>query len=521
MHVFNSNSGQLSLHLPRKLLVDNFAGGGGASLAMEMAFGRPVDIAINHNEKAIGTHKLNHPDTKHYIESVWDVDPVEVTNGAPVECAWFSPDCTHHSKARGGKPKEKSIRGLAWVAVRWMLEVRPEIVPIENVEEFVSWGPLDDAGQPIKERAGETFAAFVGIITNGLACDHPGFLECLEFLGVEPGSKKAAKLSGGLGYTVDYRELKACDYGAPTTRKRFFMVARCDGLPITWPTPTHGSCGQLQPYRAAAECIDWQIPMKSIFGRKRPLAEATLKRIARGLEKFVFNNPKPFVVDGRSVAPFITECANASNQRNMAIDEPLRTVTAQTKGGTFALVAPIIDRQFGTSRGNSITNPAGTIMADGGGKSALVAAFLAKHYGGNYTGAGIALTDPLHTITTTDHHALVAAFLIKYYSEGGQWQGLSEPMHTIPTKDRLGLVVVKGEPYRIVDIGMRMLSPGELFQAQGFPLGYVHDRYLNKAGKLQKLTKADQVRLVGNSVSPPNAAALLKANLNATNEAAA
>lgn len=526
MHIHNSNRGQLGLHLPEKLLVDNFAGGGGASLGMEMAFGRPVDIAINHNEKALGMHHINHPDTDHFIESVWNVDPVVICQGRPVEAAWFSPDCTHHSKARGGKPKKKEIRGLAWVAVRWMLEVRPEIVPLENVEEFRTWGPLNDEGQPIKERAGETFDAFCRIITTGIEESHPGYLECLEFLDLEVGSEKAKRLAAGLGYVIDFRELRACDFGAPTTRKRFFMVARCDGYPVAWPEPTHGPAHSdavksslLLPYRTAAECIDWSIPVTSIFDRKKPLAEKTMIRIARGLKKFVFDNPEPFIIPAESVAPFITECANGSSQRNMPGDEPLRTITAQTKGGTFAVVAPIIERQFGTASGNDINAPLGTIMSQGaGGKSALVTAFLAKHYGGNYNGAGIGMGAPLDTITTTDHHALVSAFLVKYYSEGGQWADMADPMHTIPTKDRLGLVVVRGDLYRIVDIGMRMLTPAELYKAQGFLPGYIHDQYIDRNGITLPLTKADQVRMCGNSVSPMAAAALLRANIEIRNQ---
>lgn len=570
MHVFNAQPGQQQLHMPEKLLIDNFAGGGGASLGMEMAFGRPVDAAINHNEKALGMHYVNHPNTDHYIESVWDVDPLEITRGQPVEAAWFSPDCTHHSKARGGKPKKKEIRGLAWVAIRWMLEVRPEIVPIENVEEFRTWGPLDADGHAIKERAGETFDAFCKIITTGIEESHPGYLECLEFLKLEIGSAKAQKLAAGLGYVIDFRELRACDFGAPTTRKRFFMVARCDGYPVVWPEATHGKpdsigvqSGELHPYKTAADCIDWSVPVNSIFGRKKPLAENTMKRIARGLEKFVLNNPNPFVISQDEVgfiskhkfmsagtslsdplhtitaggdskrpagaahsmaltkvklSPLITECANASSQRNMPADEPLRTITAQTKGGTFALVTAHIERQFSTSTGNDIKAPLGTIMTQGAGKSALVTAFLAKHYVGNYSGSGIPMNAPTDTITTTDHHALVNAFLVKYYSEGGQWADVRDPMHTIPTKDRLGLVVVRGDLYRIVDIGMRMLTPEELFKAQGFLPGYIHDHYIDANGEKHPLTKADQVRMVGNSVSPPVAAAILKANIEIRNQ---
>lgn len=329
-----------------------------------------------------------------------------------------------------------------------------------------------------------------------------------------------------MGYDIDFRELRACDYGAPTTRKRFFMMSRSDGYPIAWPEATHGAPdsfgvknGILQPYKTAAECIDWSVPVKSIFDRPRPLSENTMVRIARGIKKFILDNPNPFTLPADSVAPFITECANASNQRNMRGNEPLRTITAQTKGGTFAVVAPIIERQFGTAAGNPIDAPLGTIMSQGGGgKSALVTAFLAKHYGGNYTGAGIPMSAPTDTITTTDHHALVSAFLLKYYGSEKDGERIDGPLHTIPTKDRFGLVVVRGDLYRIVDIGMRMLTPAELFKAQGFLPSYVHDHYIDAHGITHPLTKTDQVRMVGNSVSPPIAAAILKANIDIRNK---
>jgi len=575
----------------RELIVDNFAGGGGASSGIEDAVNHPVDIAINHDPDAIAMHKTNHPLTKHYCESVWDVDPVEVCDGRPVGLAWFSPDCKHFSKAKGGKPVEKSIRGLAWIAVRWGSLVKPRIIMLENVEEFTTWGPIDEQCQPIKARAGETFAAFKLALSTGLPICHAGWsdvyhsmMRCNYDLHKKLRLFKAIK--HGLGYSIDHRELRACDYGAPTIRKRFFLIARCDGQPIVWPEPTHGDpkkpetkVKKLKPWRTAAECIDWSIPCPSIFERSRPLAENTLRRIAKGIQKFVIESNEPFIVKcnhtstktryeafrGQTVneplqtvtqspgfaiveptlAPFITEHANASSQRNMPADEPLRTICAQVKGGHFAIVALVIARQFGNSTANDITDPLGTVTAGGGGKSQLVAAFLAKHYGGNYTGAGSAINDPLHTVTTTDHNALVTshmiklrgtnigspitepvhtvtagglhlgevrAFLIKYYGTN-IGHSLNEPLQTITAKHRFGLVMIHGEPYQIVDICMRMLEPHELFAAQGFASNYIID--VDSTGK--RYPKAKQVARCGNSVPPPLATALVRANYTEKN----
>jgi DNA (cytosine-5)-methyltransferase 1 len=430
------------------LVIDNFAGGGGASTGIEMALGRPVDIAINHDPEAIAMHEINHPHTKHYCESVWEVDPREITQGRPVDLCWFSPDCKHFSKAKGAAPRSKNIRGLAWVAIRYAATVRPRVIMLENVEEFVTWGPLQATGAPCPKNKGRTFTSF----TNALR---------------------------RLGYAVDWRELRACDYGAPTIRKRLFLIARCDGQPIAWPEPTHGDpaspavkAKQLKPWRTAADIIDWSLPCPSIFGRKRPLVENTLARIARGLRRFVIEAKEPFIVNGQ--ACWITEHANGSSQRNMPADLPLRTQCAEVKGGHFALVS----------------------------------AYLAKHYGGNYNGPGAELTQPLPTVTTLDHNALVCAYLVKYYGTG-DGQSVREPLHTITTKDRLALVTVKGEPYRIVDIGMRMLKPHELYAAQGFPADYIHTRTASGA----TLNIDAQVRMCGNSVCPPVAAALVRANL--------
>lgn len=533
------------------LVIDNFAGGGGASTGIEMALGRPVDIAINHDPEAIAMHEINHPHTKHYCESVWEVDPREITQGRPVDLAWFSPDCKHFSKAKGGKPVKKEIRGLAWVAIRYAATVRPRVIMLENVEEFVTWGPLAE-GRPCPKNKGRTFNSFVNALRRH-------------------------------GYQVEWRELRANQYGAATIRKRLFLIARCDGLPIVWPAATHLEASspevkakQALPQRLAADIIDWSLPCPSIFTRKRPLAEATMRRIHRGIQRYVTDADDPFLVKvnhgydyfrGQSLdeplqtitsklgtglivpklAPFITEHANGTSQRNMPIDAPLRTICAEVKGGHFAVVAPVITKFRTNDQGTSVEQPLPTVTANsfikrpgGAAPIGLVAAFLAKHYGGNYKGHGAPLTDPAPTVTTVDHNALVTshllklrnncdgqdvrepihtlttgghfgevrAFLLKYY-EHGCGQSLAEPLHTITTKDRLGLVMVKGEPYQIVDIGMRMLEPHELYAAQGFPADYIHDRTLTNP----KLSKSSQVRMCGNSVCPPVAAALVRANL--------
>lgn len=567
----------------RELIVDNFAGGGGASSGIEDAVNHPVDIAINHDPDAIAMHKTNHPLTKHYCESVWDVDPVEVCAGRPVGLAWFSPDCKHFSKAKGGKPVEKAIRGLAWIAVRWSLLVRQRITMLENVEEFTTWGPIDEHGQPIKARAGETFEGFKLALSTGLKPNHPAWKEAIEALGIQHDINAKLKLFRGLGYTVEHRELRACDYGAPTIRKRFFLIARCDGQTIVWPEPTHGDPNKpetkskkLRPWRTAAECIDWSIPCPSIFERARPLAENTLRRIAKGIQKFVIESNEPFIVTcnhsgdhfrGQGInepmktvtasrdahglvmpvlSPFITEHANASSQRNMPADEPLRTICAQVKGGHFAIVAPVIARQFGNSTANDITDPLGTVTAGGGGKSQLVAAFMTKFRNGSTgyeldtpvhtitsggeqkrlgtantqalvtshmiklrgTNIGSPVTEPVHTVTAGGLHlGEVRAFLIKYYGTN-IGHSLNEPLQTITAKHRFGLVMIHGEPYQIVDIGMRMLEPHELFAAQGFASNYIID--VDSTGT--RYPKAKQVARCGNSVPPPLATALVRAN---------
>ncbi|WP_288398448.1 DNA cytosine methyltransferase [uncultured Acinetobacter sp.] len=541
--------------LPHELIIDNFAGGGGTSTGLEQAFGRPVDVAINHDPKALAMHRANHPETKHYCESVWDVDPIEVTGNQPVGLVWLSPDCKHFSKAKGGKPVEKKIRGLAWVALRWAAKTRPRVIMLENVEEFKTWGRATEDGRPCPKHKGETFRSFV----------------------------KALRYQG---YQVEWRVLVACDFGAPTTRKRFFLVARRDGLPIVWPKPTHGKPestdvikGKLKPYRTAAECIDWSLPCPSIFTRSKPLADATLRRIATGTMRYVVNNQNPFVVpvSGHNSSPFIstyygeknkgevrgsklnspirtmttenrfslvapvlTECANASSPRCMPANEPIRTICAQTKGGHHALIAPSLVVNTSGHHGNTVYKPLHTIAT--GGHHALVSAFLAK----NYTGVvGSQVSEPIHTITLKDHHSIVASHLVKlrnknighradeplhtitasgghfaeirafltaFYGNERDGSSIDNPLRTIPTRDRFGLVTVGQQQYQIADIGFRMLQPHELFKAQGFPESYIFSYGIDEHGNTLKLTKTEQTRMVGNSVPPQLSRALVLAN---------
>ena len=647
----------------KEIIVDNFAGGGGASTGIELAIGRSVDIAINHDPNAVAMHTTNHPETLHYCESVFDVDPVSATAGHPVGLAWFSPDCRHFSKAKGSKPVEKAIRGLAWIVIRWALAVRPRVMMLENVEEFKTWGPLL-AGEmrPDPDRAGETFKEFIGMLSTGVPADHPALQECCEFLQLAPDSEQVQRLVAGLGYEVDYRELRACDFGAPTIRKRFFMVMRRDGQPIAWPEATHAdpkspavqAC-KLAPWRTAAECIDWSNGAPSIFGRKKPLAENTLKRIARGIQRFVLDNPTPFIVKcnhtttkgkydcfrgqslqeplqtitkthGYAVAvPHLTKFRTGATGQELT--DPVPTVTAGTSkrpggnghalglveaalapfmvgnGGSAyqakprtlekpahtilresraCVVAPVIARQFGNSIGHPVDEPSATVTAGGGGKSQLVvptliqmgygerpgqaprvlsldnpvgtvtaggnkfatvSAFLAKHYGGNYQGAGVAMGEPMHSVTTVDHHAAVTSHLVKLRGTCRDGQRTDDPMPTITAggthvgevktllaveavdEERAqlaldflreycgaattGLVSIEGVVYRIVDIGMRMLQPHELYRAQGFPESYIIDR--DYTG--QRYAKDKQVARCGNAVPPPFAEALVRANL--------
>lgn len=498
--------------LPHELIIDNFAGGGGTSTGLEQAFGRPVDIAINHDPKALAMHRANHPHTIHHCESVWDINPIEVTKNQPVGLVWLSPDCKHFSKAKGGKPVDKKIRGLAWVALRWAALTRPRVIALENVEEFKTWGAIGDDGRPCPKRKGRTFNSFVNALKRQ-------------------------------GYSVDYRELRACDYGAPTIRKRFFLIARRDGLPICWPMPTHGDPksdlvrkGKLLPWRTAAECIDWSIPCPSIFERKTMLADATCRRIATGIMRYVVNNPEPFIVKSNHtasyyncfrgqqlseplqtvtqkhgfgfVAPVLTECANASSPRCMPANEPLRTVCAEIKGGHHALVSAFLAKNYTGVIGCPVTDPVHTVTAKD--HHSLVTSNLVKLRNGNI---GQPVNEPIHTVTAGGNHfAEVRSFLTAYYGSEKDGDLLTDPLRTITSRDKFGLVTVEGQLYQIVDIGFRMLQPRELFNAQGFPADYIIEYGFDEHGTQITLTKEAQTRMCGNSVCPPLARALIEAN---------
>ena len=617
-----------------ELIVDNFAGGGGASTGIELATGYSVDIAINHDPEAIKMHKANHPNTKHYCENVWAVDPVKACNGHPVGLAWFSPDCKHFSKAKGGKPKDKNIRGLAWVALRWAGLVRPRVIMLENVEEFKTWGPLNRRHHPIKSKQGKTFEKFVQQLTD-------------------------------LGYEVEFKELIAADYGAPTMRKRFFMIARCDGKPIVWPEPTHGPAdseevkeGLLKPYVGAYTQLDFSLPCPSIFDTSeeikekygiravRPLAQKTMDRIARGLKKFVLDNPEPFIIQcnhggerrpndirepmptitGKHgygvVEPYLVQCkynneaqdvqnpigtlttvgshllvepymvqigqtedgegfpidrmrypaycnpeemnklpfadpeteweiqrqlqtpymgTNTTNHPGGNCKNPIHTITT---GNQQCLISPtLIQYHSETSkdgvRGQSIEEPIMTV--DSSNRYGLVTSFLHKYYDGGYKGAGDSIENPLPTVTSWDHNSICAAtlvqmnnhcdgrditepiptitagnghfgevraFLIKYYGQG-TGQDIKKPLDTVTAQDRFGLVTINGTDYQIVDIGLRMLEPRELYGCQGFPDDYIIDH--DYTGKTYP--RSEQVRRCGNAVCPPIPAALVRANL--------
>lgn len=533
----------------REIIVDGFAGGGGASTGIHMALGRGPDVAINHDAVAVAMHTVNHPDTQHYCQNIWKVNPAEVANERKIGLAWFSPDCKHFSKAKGGKPVARNVRDLAWIVVAYAKlprRNRPRLIIVENVEEFVTWGPLGTNGRPCKDRSGEYF-------------------------------KKWARELRRLDYKVDRREIVAANKGSPTTRKRVFIVARNDGLPIVWPEDTHASpktlpatVGARAPWRTAAECIDWSIPCPSIFDTSeqimakhgirsiRPLADNTMARVARGVKRYVIDAAQPFIVpithtgdEHALITPFVSKFRSGHSGSSLA--DPLCTVTANSfikrPGGAapIALVAPtLIQTGYGERKGQAprsldLHRPLGTVV--NGQKHALVAAFLAKHYGDTGQRPGSEMTEPVNTITACDHHAVVSAglinlkgsdrrmssidtpaptqtaggwhiaevraFLIKYFGTD-QDPRLEEPMHTSTTKDRFGLVTVMigGEPYAIVDIGMRMLTPRELFRAQGFPETYIIDRQADGT----PISKTDQIRMCGNSVCPQVAQALVAAN---------
>lgn len=416
-------------------VVDCFAGGGGASTGIEAAIGRPCDIAVNHDPKAIAMHRANHPQTHHVTEDIFEADLRRLVGDRPVGLMWASPDCTSHSRAKGGKPRLSGLRMLPWAVHKHAKDLRPQVICMENVAEIQKWGPLGSDGKPIKAREGEEYRRFVDAM-------------------------------GELGYSFQCRELSACDFGAPTTRKRWYAVLRRDGEPIRWPEPVCSDGLFGKPYRPVSECIDFANTGTSIFGRKRPLADATMRRIARGLKRFVFDDPSPFLV--------------------------------QIGYG---------ERKGQKPRIGSVHEPLGTIVAQGV-KHYLCTPFITKYYGGV---TGQRVDEPLHTITAGfgGHFGLVSAFLIKYYGSG-TGQTIDAPLGTITTKDRFGLVTVDidGETYAISDIRLRMLTPEELKRAQGFPRDYIIDRYDDG----RPVPKTQQVKMIGNSVVPVMAERLVAAN---------
>lgn len=451
------------------MTIDCFAGGGGASTGIEAAIERPCDIAVNHDPKAIAMHRANHPQTRHMTEDIFEVDLKPHVDGREVGLMWASPDCTHHSRAKGGKPREQGLRMLPWAVHKHAKDLLPKVICLENVPEIQKWGPLGADGRPIKSREGEEYKRFVDAM-------------------------------GELGYAMESRELAACDFGVPTTRKRWYAVLRRDGKSIRWPEQTHGDDLFHKPYVPASSCIDFADTGTSIFDRKKPLAEATMRRIARGLKKFVLDDPSPFLVqigygERKGQAPRIN-----------SVHEPLRTIVAG--GCKQALCTPTLAKFYGGVTGHRVDQPLGTITCCSGGHYGLVSAFLTKYY---HTTTGQPLTEPMHTITTSPgHFGLVSAFLVKYYGTG-VGQSVKEALGTVTTKDRFGLVTVdiEGETYAISDIHLRMLKPEELKRAQGFPRDYIIDRYDD--GRPVPMTQ--QVKMIGNSVVPKMAECIVRANL--------
>lgn len=541
-----------------EMIIDNFAGGGGASTGIELATGRAVDAAINHDPDAILMHQTNHPQTRHYCESVWDVDPWEVTRGRPVGLAWFSPDCKHFSKAKGSKPVDRNIRGLAWIVLKWAGTVKPRVIILENVEEFQTWGPVRK-GKPVKSRRGETF-------------------------------RKWKEQLQALGYEIDHRELVAADYGAPTIRKRFFLIARCDGKPIIWPERTHApkdseevKNGKCKPWRGAAEIIDWTIPCPSIFDTTdeikekygiravRPLAVNTQKRIARGIEKFVLQNKEPFIVpigygERKGQAPRVHDIKEplstvvgsgkqylvmpsliqyhteqSERVRGQGMDKPIMTLDARDR---YGLSVAYLTEYFQNGRPLDVNSPLHTSTTKD--RECLCIAHMEKFFSGGYTGNGSDANTPLGTVTAVDHNGMVETFISKFYKTG-TGQKLDEPLHTVTTsaghfgivtvkmsrqemnlqhwnevrellnaycgyaiaEDEILLLDVNGTLYFISDIGLRMLTPRELYAANGFPPDYIIDH--DYTGKAYGKTK--QVARCGNAVPPPFAEALVRANL--------
>lgn len=541
-----------------EMLIDNFAGGGGASTGIELATGRPVDAAINHDPDAILMHQTNHPHTRHYCESVWDVNPWEVTRGRPVGLAWFSPDCKHFSKAKGSKPVDRNIRGLAWIVLKWAGTVKPRVIILENVEEFQTWCPVR-RGKPVKSKQGETF-------------------------------RKWKEQLMSLGYQVEHKELVAADYGAPTIRKRFFLIARCDGKPIVFPERTHAprdseevKSGKCKPWKSAAEIIDWEIPCPSIFDTSeeikekfgiravRPLAKNTERRIARGLDKFVLKNKEPFIVpigygERKGQAPRVHDIneplstvvgsgkqylampsliqyhtEQTEKVRGQGLDDPIMTLDAANR---YGLSEVYLTEYYQTGRPLDVNSPMHTQTTKD--REGVVMAHMEKFFSGGYTGSGSDMNAPLGTVTAVDHNGLTETFLSKFYKTG-IGQETEEPLHTITTSaghfgvvtvkmnaagqelrhwnkvrellnkycdyeisdDEILLIDINGVLYFISDIGLRMLTPKELYAANGFPSDYIIDH--DYTGKGYGKTK--QVARCGNAVPPPFAEALVRANL--------
>ena len=555
---------QFGLDLSGKIRVDLFAGGGGATMGQEMATGKAVDIAINHNPKAISMHKRNHPGAEHYISDVYEVCPRKATRGRPVAHLHASPECTHHSLAAGGQPRSSASRSLSWVTVKWAGQVKPDLITMENVWQILQWGPL------IAKRCRTTGR----VVRRDGSVAAPGERVPVQDQYLVPDPKRKGKTwrrflqaLKNMGYDILHGKLKACDFGAATTRERLYMVARCDGKPLYWPEPTHFKTpvkGQ-KAWRNAASCIDWSIPCPSIFltkeegraaGVRRPLAGKTMERVRKGARRYVVAHADPFIVSVNhagndiarcqsvqdptktitgahgfalvtpQVAPFLTEHANATSQRTMPANAPLGTICAQVKGGHFALAVAYIAQHnggFNETLGRQPDQPLTAITTTGSQQQLVTANLLNLRK----NCVGSAMDEPISTICAgAEHHALleytlapdveegalrVAAFLMGYYGTDNIYD-LRDPAATITTRDRLALVtvVIKGTPYVIVDIGMRMLTPRELYRAQGFPDNYVIDHGHDG----ERISKRDQVLMVGNSVSPWPMMALIKANLN-------
>lgn len=573
---------QFILPLAARLVIDLFAGGGGASTGIEQAIGRHVDVAINHDADAIGMHEINHPQTRHYRADVWEVDPLAVTQGQRVGLLHASPDCTHHSQALGGQPRSQEIRSLAWVVHRWAGKTRPDVITLENVEQMLQWSPLVAKRDPATGRV-ITLDKVIDPTTGkatGYRVAEPGEVVPRSNQFLVPCKRRMGhnwrRFVDGLramGYKVEWRVICNATLGAHSTRTRLYMVARRDGLPIVWPEQTHAKKpkGTLKAFRPAADCIDWGIEGQSIFGRKKPLAEATMRRIAHGLQKFVLGSGDPFIVPA----------THQGSLRMHDIREPMPTVTAANRGELMLIAPTLVQTGYGERRGqaprsldlgsplgtvvagaakhalasaylvqaghgegqaggkrwshgtNDITGPMGTVTASGGGQS-LATAFMVQANGGFNTTPARDLREPMSTVTISgsqqqlvevklsqEHQAgalQCAAFLMRYHASGGQWADLRDPVTTITTHDRLALVTVwlKGEPWVIVDITLRMLVPRELYNAQDFPPSYVIDRTAH--GKV--LTKTAQVRMAGNSVSPLPMRLIVAANYTDESSAA-